>query len=306
MAKPRLTVSFPTGDFFESGGWSRALDLARLADRASVDVLRLSDHVIMGKHPENYEWGPFPYPPTVPWLDPLASIAAMAAVTERLRFCTSILIAPLRPAPVLAKMAATIDVLSGGRLELGVGTGWQREEFTASGIDFATRGQLLSDTVAACRALWQPGPVSFESPTVRFEDIWCEPRPVQPDGIPIFFSGTLTPRNLNRIVRWGEGWFPIMTATLDDIARGSAKLREACSAAGRDPGGLRVHARLPVVTDQNDHPDLVATLSQTATYADIGVTDIQLALVPLLASPDDLETFFDRLAEAWADLAGDW
>jgi alkanesulfonate monooxygenase SsuD/methylene tetrahydromethanopterin reductase-like flavin-dependent oxidoreductase (luciferase family) len=185
-------------------------------------------------------------------------------------------------------------------------TGWQREEFTASGIDFASRGQLLSDTVAACRALWQPGPVSFESETVRFEDIWCEPRPVQPDGIPIFFSGTLTARNVNRIVRWGDGWFPIMTATLDDIAHGTAQLREAYTAAGRTPGDLRVHARLPVVNDQDDRPNLVATLNQTASYAAVGVTDIQLALVPLLASPDDLEPFFDRLATAWADVAGGW
>jgi probable F420-dependent oxidoreductase len=274
-------------------------DAARLADEAGIDALRLPDHVVMGEHSDRYSWGPFPYPVDVPWLDPLTAIAAMAAVTARVRFCTSILIAPLRPAPLLAKMAATIDVLSAGRLELGVGTGWQREEFEAAGIDFDQRGQLLTDTIAACRALWAPGAASFTSATINFDRIWCEPKPVQPGGIPVFFSGTLTPRNVRRIVTLGDGWFPIMDATTDDVARGAVFLREKLVEGGRDPESLRIHARLPVVTGAAGRPDVGRTLAGADALTELGVTDLQLASVPYVASPDGLEQFFADVATAW-------
>ena len=102
----------------------------------------------------------------------------MAAVTERVRFSTKILIAPLRPAAVLAKTLATMDVLSQGRLEVGVGTGWQREEYEAAGVPWNRSGaERLTDTIAACKALWRDSPASFRSATVNFDDIWCEPKP---------------------------------------------------------------------------------------------------------------------------------
>jgi probable F420-dependent oxidoreductase len=253
----------------------------------------------MGERTDRYSWGAFPYPSADPWLEPLTAISAMAAVTSRLRFCTSILIAPLRPAPLLAKTAATIDALSGGRLELGVGTGWQREEFESSGIDFDRRGQLLTDTIGACRALWAPGPASFASPTVTFDQIWCEPKPVQRGGIPVFFSGTLTPRNIHRIVTLGNGWFPIMDATVDDVARDTAVLRERWAASGRDQSELRVHARLPVARNDEGDPDVIRTLDGARALIDVGVTDLQLASVPYVSHPDGLDAFFAQVGRAW-------
>src|SRR5262245_64884473 len=109
----------------------------------------------MSEHVEAYEWGPFPFPIEVPWLEPLSVLAAIAGATRRVRLATGILVAPLRPAVLLAKTAASLDVLSQGRLELGVGVGWQREEFEAEGLDFAARGELLTETLAACRVLWR-------------------------------------------------------------------------------------------------------------------------------------------------------
>ncbi|MEO5838239.1 MAG: TIGR03619 family F420-dependent LLM class oxidoreductase [Acidimicrobiales bacterium] len=294
----RLTVSFPTGGFFGAGSWHRVLDAARLADQAGVDTLRLPDHVVMGERSDRYSWGAFPYPVDVPWIDPLTAIAAMAAVTERVRFCTSILIAPLRPAPLLAKMAATIDVLSAGRIELGVGTGWQREEFEAAGIDFAQRGQLLTDTIGACRALWSPGAASFASPSFNFDRIWCEPKPVQPGGIPVFFSGTLTERNIRRIVTLGDGWLPIMDATTDDVARGAVLLRERWADAGRDPSALRIHVRLPVLKDGLGRADVGRTVEGARPLIEMGITDLQLASVPYVSSPDGLEQFFAEVGKA--------
>ncbi|MCI0632985.1 MAG: LLM class flavin-dependent oxidoreductase, partial [Actinobacteria bacterium] len=143
----RLTLSIPSfGPFFPPGRLHELIDLARRAEAAGVDTVIVPDHVVMSEHTEAYEWGPFPFPIEVPWLEPLTVLAAIAGATSRVRLATGILIAPLRPAIVLAKSVATLDVLSQGRVELGVGVGWQREEFEAAGFDFATRAQRLDDT----------------------------------------------------------------------------------------------------------------------------------------------------------------
>jgi alkanesulfonate monooxygenase SsuD/methylene tetrahydromethanopterin reductase-like flavin-dependent oxidoreductase (luciferase family) len=122
----------------------------------------VSDHVVMGEHLDAYGdparggtvGGRQPTGPDGHWLDPLAVLAHLAAVTERVRLGTNILIAALRRPVVLAKQASTIDVLSGGRLDLGVGVGWQAEEYEAAGLDFGRRGRLLDHTLEVCRALW--------------------------------------------------------------------------------------------------------------------------------------------------------
>jgi alkanesulfonate monooxygenase SsuD/methylene tetrahydromethanopterin reductase-like flavin-dependent oxidoreductase (luciferase family) len=167
-------------------------------------------------------------------VEPLTVLTAIAAVTAAIRLTTEILIVPLRPAVLLAKWAATIDSVSGGRLELGVGTGWQEEEFAAMGLDHRLRGQMLTDGIGACRALWGPSsPSSYRSSTVSFSEIWCEPKPTRAGGPPVLFSGTLTPRNLRRIVELGDGWIPIMGERRAGIADGVVQLRELYAGAGR-------------------------------------------------------------------------
>ena len=296
----KLTLSIPTfGPFFPPGRMHEVLELARGAEAAGVDSLIVPDHVVMGERTDRYEWGEFPFPVEAPWLEPLTALAAIAAVTRRVRLATGILIAPLRPAALLAKTAATLDVLSQGRLDLGVGVGWQREEFDAAGVDFATRAQRLDDTIAACRALWTQSPASFSSPTVTFERIWCEPRPVQQGGVPVWFSGTLHARNLARIVRWGDGWIPIMTATRTDLADGAKRLADAFARAGRDPRALRVRGSLEVRTGANGRPDLAATLAGAHELAAAGATDLQLGLLAFARRAEQLEAFFAELREKW-------
>ncbi|MGH7336356.1 MAG: TIGR03619 family F420-dependent LLM class oxidoreductase, partial [Myxococcota bacterium] len=251
----RLTLSIPSfGPFFPAGRLHEVVDTARRAEAAGVDTVIVPDHVAMSANVESYQWGPFPFPVEVPWLEPLTVLAAIAGATSRVRLATGILIAPLRPAIVLAKTVATLDVLSQGRVELGVGVGWQREEFDAAGLDFESRAQRLDDTIAACRALWRDSPASFASGTVSFERIWCEPRPVQPDGIPVWFSGTLHRRNLARIARWGDGWIPIMTATRADLADGAKRLADAFAKAGRDARALKVRGALELRMGANGRP----------------------------------------------------
>jgi probable F420-dependent oxidoreductase len=296
----RLVLSIPSfGPFFGPGRLHEVIELARGAEAAGVDTVIVPDHVVMSENTDAYAWGPFPFPIDVPWLEPMTVLAAIAGATSRLRLATGILIAPLRPAIVLAKIAATLDVLSRGRLELGVGVGWQREEFLAAGLDFERRAQRLDDTMAACRVLWSESPASFASETVSFEKIWCEPRPIQEGGLPVWFSGTLHRRNRERIVRWGDGWIPIMTATRDDLREGAKRLGEAFAAAGRDPASLRVRGALEVRVGADKRPDLVATLAGAAELARVGATDVQLPLLAFVRKPEQLDDFFGALAEHW-------
>ncbi|HEX4865388.1 MAG TPA: TIGR03619 family F420-dependent LLM class oxidoreductase [Acidimicrobiales bacterium] len=260
------------------------LDLARRAEACGFTAVSLSDHVVMGAHADRYPWGEFPFPPEAPWYEPLSLLAAIAGATTRLRLTTGILIVPLRSAALLAKWVATVDVLSGGRLELGVGTGWQREEFDALGLPYALRGQMLTDTIGACRALWSSSPASFRSETVTFEDIWCDPKPVRRGGPPILFSGTLTDRNKRRIVDLGDGWIPIMGERRPGIAAGVQELRALFETAGRDPDTLLVRstARMGATVSE--------TFERSQALVEVGVNDIDL---PLTAFPDlDADQFF--------------
>lgn len=300
--RPRILISLPVGTHYSGDDPRAQVDLAQRVEGAGADGIVLADHVVLGKHVDRYPWGTFPFPSDSPWLEPLTVLTAIATVTERIKLTTGILIVPLRPAALLAKTAATLDVLSGGRLELGVGTGWQAEEFTAQGLDPAQRGRLLTDYVGACRELWRGGPVSFSSETVSFEDIWCVPTPVREGGPPILFSGTLTPRNIDRIARLGDGWIPIMGETNDGIRDGIATLQDALRAEGRDPSSLIVRAPVPIAKGDDGKPSLAATLDGIPAIAELGVTDVNLNVTVFAREPDAFPPYFDELERRIASL----
>jgi probable F420-dependent oxidoreductase len=296
-----ISLPLPFELYSHASEYTKLVDLARMADDAGARSVIVVDHVVMGNHPEQYQWGTFRFPPDTPWLEPLTLLTAMAAVTRTVRLSTGILIAPLRPAALLAKSVATLDALSGGRVELGVGIGWQREEFEAEGLDFDRRGQLLDDTIGACQALWTTSPTSFTSPSVSFDGIWCEPKPIQPGGPPVLFSGTLIERNIRRIVAMGSGWLPIMTATPAEVEAGVAVLRERLAAAGRDPSDLLVRARLSPVAGADGKPDLDATLEGAAAFAAMGVTDVSVRMTDYVHDHADAGAWFERLGRRWAE-----
>lgn len=274
---PTLTLGLPSFGPAPGGDWRGLLDLARMADDAGIDRVVVTDHVVNGPHVDDYPWGRFPVGPDADWLEPLTTLTAVAAVTGRVRLATGILVAPLRPAALLAKTVATLDVLSGGRVDLGVGVGWQPAEFAAVGVDHAARGRILTDTVAACRALWQQLPASFSSASVSFADTYCAPRPAQLR-LPVWFSGTLTARNVRRIVDLGDGWIPIMGSTADDVRRGAERLAAAWSAGGRGPGPPHVQAALAPVPDGRGRLDAAATLAAVPALVAAGVTDVSIHL----------------------------
>jgi probable F420-dependent oxidoreductase len=294
MAGTTLTVGIPNFGGWAGGDWQALLDVARACDDTGVDRLVVNDHVVMGRNTDAYVWGRFPTAPDGPWLEPLTVLAAMATVTSRVRLATGILIAPLRTVPALAKTVATLDLLSGGRVDLGVGTGWQKEEYDATGLDFDARAQRLDDTVGACRALWTSLPAAFASDTVTFSDTFCSPQPAQ-ERLPVWFAGALTARNLRRIVELGDGWIPIMGASIDDIRAGAARLREATDRP------IDVQAPARVVTAEDGSRDAAATMAGVASLVNAGATDVYVNIASFAATPADAPVALDVLVTAFRE-----
>lgn len=273
------------------------VELGRAADAAGIDQLVLPDHLAIGPRTDRYPYGRWPGPDDAPWLEPLTTLSAIAAVTERIRLGTGVLIAPLRPALLLAKTTATLDVLSGGRLDLGIGTGWQREEFAAAGVPFGGRTARMDDVLRACRVVWRDAPASFHSKTVSFDEILCLPRPLQPGGPPIWIGGAATAGNLARLAEYGAGWMPI---GLDEAAfrDGLARARDGFAAAGRDPASLGVRARLDPVRGANGRVDVAASLAGLPRLRERGATLASVALPAFVASAAEAPAFLERLARA--------
>ena len=282
MTIRQISVQLRTFYQDDPGDWSPLLDQARAADDAGVDRLVVSDHVAYGENLEAYgdpkkggsAGGKQPTDADGNWLEPLTFLTAVGAQTRNIRLGTAILIAALRTPVVLAKTAATIDVLTGGRLELGVGVGWQKEEYDAAGLDFDTRGRLLDHTVEVCQLLWRERVASYSSPELTFENIHQMPKPRQAGGVPIWVSGTINKRVIRRLADYGSGWIP-WGPDGADLVSSIPKLRAAVEAAGGDPS-FQVQGHAAVVRDDSGEIDLAATMDASAPMVEAGVTDLRL------------------------------
>src|SRR5688572_20701958 len=169
MGKLKISLGiYGMQDFF-GGNIKQLVESICIADQVGIDQVSMTDHVVMGERTDRYPYGNFPSPLTYPWYEPIATLSAIAARTDRIRLSTGVLISPLRPAVLLAKQLATLDVISEGRVEIGIGTGWQEEEYIASGIPFAGRGERMADQVRVCRKLWSEAPASVNESTVQFD-----------------------------------------------------------------------------------------------------------------------------------------
>ena len=278
------------------------LDVAQVADEVGIDQLVLADHVVMGQNTGAYPYGEFAFAPEEPWAEPLTLLTAIAAVTTRVRLGTGILITPLRTPASLAKTVATLDAFSGGRVDLGVGVGWQREEYDVAGVPWAERWGRLDDGLRACRALWEDSPASFTSPSVSFTDIWCQPGPAQAR-LPVWLGAKATDRNCGRMAEWGDGWMPLEAKTgSDELFAGIARLRSAFAAAGRAEDELLVRAGLPFVRG-DDGLDFPASRDAALRLAEAGVTHFSVNLRRSIASAADARSFLEQLAEGLLPLA---
>jgi probable F420-dependent oxidoreductase len=309
-AVPQLSMTLVTFAPEDPGSWQYLLDRARAYDSAGVDRLCVSDHVVYGENLEAYarpelggsEGGKQPTGPDGHWLEPLTVLSVVSGITSRVRLSTNILLAALRRPVVLSKSLSTLDVLSGGRLDIGVGVGWQREEYEAAGLDFDGRGRLLDHTLEVLQTIWREPRASYSSPELEFQHIHSMPKPRQEGGVPIWVSGTVNKKVAQRIARFGSGWIPWGPAARD-IATGIAQMREALVAAGRDPEGLSIVGTLPTVKDSAGNPDIDRTVDAAPALAAAGVTDVRSAF-PLPSDPAAAEDTLAKLVAAFRSAVG--
>jgi probable F420-dependent oxidoreductase len=214
-------------------------------------------------------------------LDPFVSLAAAAAVTSRIRLGTAVCLVAQRDPIVLAKEVATLDLLSGGRVALGIGFGWNREEMESHGVDFRRRRALVREKILAMHALWTKEAAHFDGELVRFEESWSWPKPLQRPRPPVLIGGAPGPKLFAHIAEYGDGWMPIGGA---GVRAALPDLRRAVADAGRDPARLEV-----VLIGSLPDPD------KLAYYESLGVTEVALRVPP--ASRDAVLPILDDYAK---------
>jgi len=251
--------------------------IARSAEEAGFESVWTGEHVVL---PEP-QVAPSPAPSRTPMLDPAVALAYVAAHTERLRLGTGIIILPQRNPVVLAKELASVDVLSEGRLMVGVGAGYLEPEFAAVGAPFAGRGARTDEYIDAMRALWSQDAPSFQGRYASFSGVDAHPRPVQKPGPPIVVGGT-SPGALRRAVSRGNGWYGFFT-DLDHTRQALEGLEKARSEVERPEalGRLEISVTpLPGVDLETVH-----------RYRELGVD--RLTLVSTGRSADEIAAFIE-------------
>src|SRR5262249_20613295 len=221
--------------------------VAAAAERSGFATLWSGEHVVMvdqsaSRYPYSDD-GQIAVPAAADWIDPMIGLGFAAAVRSTIGIATGVLLLPEHNPVLVAKQAATLDRLSGGRLTLGVGIGWSREEFAALGVPFDHRAARTAEYVAAMRALWRDDVASFGGRFVEFDSIRVNPKPFRERTIPIMLGGN-SDSALRRVASWGDGWYGF---NLDDAAAVRdrvGKLDRLCAEAGRDRAELRLAVAL--------------------------------------------------------------
>ena len=221
-----------------------ALEICRVAEQVGFESVWGGEHVIFPSSIESaYPYtsdGKVPATPETPIPDPLIWLAYVAAAAPTLRLGTCILILPQRNPLVLAKEIATLDHLSGGRVELGIGVGWMREEFEALGVPWERRGARTDEYVEALRTVWGGSHVEFHGEFVDFEPLTCTPRPPQGADVPILVGGD-SPAALRRAAKLADGYYP-GEGTIDGLRDLIKRLHEECDRQDRDPASVEINA----------------------------------------------------------------
>jgi probable F420-dependent oxidoreductase len=221
---------------------SRLRGVAEAADDLGYHVVFTAEHLVYPQEirtPYPYG-GRFPFAVTDPVLDVPTTLAWVAAVTKHVRLAASVMVLPYHEPIALAKALTTIDVLSGGRLMVGVASGWLREEFDLLGVPFRERGARTDEYLAALRALWTEERVTFRGRFVRLEEAAFFPKPIQKPYPPIWIGGA-SAAAFRRVAHIGDGWLAVPRAP-DALAADVASIRREAEAAGRDPLRIGVAA----------------------------------------------------------------
>lgn len=216
------------------------VELAREVEARGFESLWFPEHSHIPTSRET-PWGGREGAPPLPEMywrshDQFVALAACAAVTTRLRLGTGITLVAQRDPLWLAKEVASLDLISGGRFELGIGYGWCVEEMRNHGLDYGKRRDILREKILAMKALWTQDEASYSGEHVRFEKSWAWPKPVQRPHPPIVMGGAAGPKTAAHIAEFCDGWLPLGGA--HDLDNGLAAIRKACAAVGRDPASV--------------------------------------------------------------------
>ena len=309
MPLPHLSIQVINFAAAGPGDWQVLSDHAVAADQVGVDRLAVSDHVVFGENLADYAdpakggtvGGRQPTGSDGLWLEPLTTLTWLAAQTTRIRLQTGILLAALRRPVVLAKTTATLDVLSDGRLDLGVGVGWQAAEYEAAGLDFGGRGALLDQTLEVCQALWNEPRASYSGDGLSFDAVHAMPKPVS-GSVPIWVSGTVNRRTARRLARFGMGWIP-WGEDRADVAGGITRMHSLLGEMGLEHDGFEVQGPVRMVQDSDGALDLESTMAGIPDLVESGVTDCRLAL-RLSPEPEEAADLLGRAVEAFRSAVG--
>ena len=242
--------------------------LARRVEQVGFDSLWIPEHPVIPAGPLT----PFPFAPALPehygrWVDPFVALTVAATVTTKIKLVTGICLLPERDPLVTAKVVASLDYYSNGRVILGVGAGWLKEETEVMGTSFRLRWQRLRETVEAMRVLWTQAEASYSGKLVQFPAVRCEPKPVQPGGPPILLGGHGL-KALERVAKSYDGWCPIVESP-QTFADEATTLRRLTREAGRNPDALQFS---PFVDPQEGN--LASDILKA--YRDVGVSRLVL------------------------------
>jgi probable F420-dependent oxidoreductase len=275
-------------------------DFVQAVDDLGYDHIVVYDHVL-GSNPASRPGFSMPFTHRSPFYDPLTLFAHMAAISRRLEFFSAVLILPQRQAALVAKQAAIADVLAGGRIRLGVGSGWNEAEYEALGADFANRGAVMDEQIDLMRALWSDNAISFKGRFHTVTDAGICPLPPH-RAIPIWIGGTAAPA-MRRAARTGDGWIPYAPAR--DAPAMMDAFRTVMEQQGRSFDGFGLEA--VVFTHPEDRPDFggrVSTLDDA--FHDIGVWQREgvthVSLHSMATGARDVPAHIDFLARVAAGL----
>jgi probable F420-dependent oxidoreductase len=229
----KLTVEFPSVSYRE--GPDAVRRFARAVEEIGYDHIDVFDHVVMGHPVGGRPKGP--YPATMPILEAMMLLSHIAAVTSRLTMGTEVLVLPQRQPTLVAKQVSTLDTLSGGRVRMAFGVGWQESEYEALGEDFHTRGARMDEAIRLLRAWWSDERVDFEGRHYQVTAMAMEPKPPQGARLPIWIGG-MSEHAWRRVGELGDGWAASQISDAASARRAIDAIHRAAEAAGRDPAAI--------------------------------------------------------------------
>jgi probable F420-dependent oxidoreductase len=235
----QLCVEFPSVAYRE--GPEQMIALAKAIEDIGFDDLAMFDHVVMG-YPTDTRRAPM-YPSQMPIMEALVTLGFIAAVTSRIRLSTEVLVLPQRQAVLVAKQVSTLDTLSGGRMRLGVGVGWQEAEYEALGEDYARRGRQMDEAIELLRACWSEARIERRGERFHANAIAMEPKPPQGGQLPIWVGGSV-PAAFRRAGELGDGWMGSVIGDDEQMRAVIDEIRGHAARVGRDPMAIGLQAML--------------------------------------------------------------